>query len=396
MLGNRHYQDSFRAIQNSSKNHKSSLDLAISAVSNIFLSFLSRRPELEELGEEQFAVAVSLTRAALDDPTKITSDSTLISILLLSNFRSVMAYRSPVIMHYIGLAQILRARGPDYCNTEISQLCLQQVSGRLVDAVLGGSFIETNQLLEASRLLPKPVPDIEESPIVLLSSFVPHINQLRLKMESVSLGMGFDAEIVADILSFALETESELSKWPEMVNPTCQPMLSASLLSEFQSKCPHHPAETYYPQWADEYPSLIISQIWNSYRCLRIMVNTCISRCAALTRNYSLATSTEQICQEMVDNFCASVPFHIGSLSSRHASHPGNVQGNTSPSKLAALGAMLLMPKLRWIVGQHLTLRGGQMEWLQLQLSDVLQFYRMHGVRMSDDVATRASPILAQ
>lgn len=64
----------------------SGLRHAISAVYNGLYSFISKSKEMEQAAETSFAAAVSLARAALDDPIESKSDSTLLTVLLLSMF----------------------------------------------------------------------------------------------------------------------------------------------------------------------------------------------------------------------------------------------------------------------------------------------------------------------
>lgn len=73
------------AIMNES-DEDSSLKHAMSAVYNGFYSFTSKSKEMEEAAEASFAAAVSLARAALDDPVESKSDATLLTVLLLSMF----------------------------------------------------------------------------------------------------------------------------------------------------------------------------------------------------------------------------------------------------------------------------------------------------------------------
>lgn len=64
----------------------SSLKQAMSAVYNGFYSLISKSKEMETAAETSFVAAVSLARAALDDPVESRSDATLLTVLLLSMF----------------------------------------------------------------------------------------------------------------------------------------------------------------------------------------------------------------------------------------------------------------------------------------------------------------------
>lgn len=77
--------DSFTRVLNESADG-SSLRKAVLAVAYALYSFTKRSPEMKTRSEMFFGEAVSLTRAALNDPQKSQSDATLLTVLLLSMF----------------------------------------------------------------------------------------------------------------------------------------------------------------------------------------------------------------------------------------------------------------------------------------------------------------------
>ncbi|EED17412.1 hypothetical protein TSTA_112460 [Talaromyces stipitatus ATCC 10500] len=356
----------------------------MSATCNRFYSFVSQSKEMEVASETNFAAAVSLARAALDDPEESKSDATLLTVMLLSmfeNLSSVKAYRSPLKTHFIGLAQLLQHRGPDLLHSGISLFCLHQFYYRLAAVVLGGDLEAMRELLEISKSIRPPC---DMHPTNTLASFTTGLAYLRLRLEAINLCSGFDVQKITLLMSLALQLEGDLSRWVNDVPASCQPR--KKVLDIF----------LYYPDWEDKYPSLAVAQDWNHYRYMRIMTNIVISRCAALLRLYSKVAAADQACEQMVDEVLASVNFYIGPLKKYENDededddddyHPHRMSQDRVVDKkyaLGALGAMLLLPKLRWILQAEPSLRPKQRACLESRVKTMLKFYRAHGVENVD------------
>lgn len=136
--------------------------------------------------------------------------------------------------------------------------------------------------------------------------------------------------------------------------------------------------EEAFPEWVDTDTSFDLLHTWNLYWCLRIMADTYILCCTSAMGNSSSAHSPELICQEMVDEVCASVPIHIGSLNGKNGSSLSRASGIETlsdafdkPQGVKFLGAMYLMPFLRWILSWPLTLGPGQLGWVQRQTEKI-------------------------
>ncbi|KAE8553702.1 hypothetical protein EYB25_005084 [Talaromyces marneffei] len=368
----------FISIMNESDDD-SSLKQAISAVYNGFYSFMSKSKEMETASETSFAAAVSLARAALDDPVDSKSDATLLTVLLLSmfeNFCSVKDYRSPAKTHWIGLAQLLQHRGPESLDSSVSLFCLHQFYFRLAAVTLGGETETMKELLDLSKSIPLPC---NMQPTNNLASIAERLARLRLQLETINLCSRFDVQRTTLLMQLAQQIDGDLMRWPDYVPPSCHPKQKAL---DFYLN---------YPDWEDTYPSLAVAQDWNHYRYLRIMANIIISRCAAVLRLYSQAAAADQICEQMVDEVCASVIYYIGRLKLNYDDDDDEPdiqrkQAGCVDEKyaIATIGAMLLLPKLRWILQAEPSLRPKQRTCLQLHVKKILHFYRIHGVESVD------------
>lgn len=225
-----------------------------------------------------------------------------------------------------------------------------------------------------------------------LASLSASLAQLRLQVEDLNICSGFNAQRITLLMQIAKQIDGELMRWPNYVPPSCQP--KKAVRDSFPN----------YPGWEDIYPSLAVAQDWNHYRYLRIMVNIIMSRFAALMRLYSQAAAADQICEQMIDEVCASVVYYIGRLKIDN----DNIEDSnddeddeddeddmrkktTGPVEekyaIAAIGAMLLLPKLRWILQAEPSLRSKQKAWLELNVKKILRFYQIHGVENCGDTA---------
>lgn len=239
------------------------------------------------------------------------------------------------------------------------------------------------ELLDLSKSLPLPC---NMQPTNSLASISASLARRRLQLENLNLCSGFNVQQTTLLMQLAEQTDGELMRWPDYVPPSCQP--KKAVLDFFPN----------YPDWEDRYPSLAVAQDWNHYRYLRIMANIIISRCAALLRLYSQAAAADQICEQMVDEVCASIVYYIGRLKisdddDEDSENDVDDEDDTQKRKagrvdekyaIAAIGAMLLLPKLRWILQAEPSLRPKQKACLQFNVRKILRFYRIHGVANVD------------
>lgn len=236
------------------------------------------------------------------------------------------------------------------------------------------------ELLDAALLLP---PSYNEHSTTFPVSSVVSLARLRLRVEKVGIFSNLDVSTVEDILSTASQLDKELSRYPDHVPPSGQPKRSHSPISE-------NGASTNYPGWTDTYPSLASAQDWNYYRYQRIVLNMFISRCAALLRKYSLAASADQVCDQMVDEVCASVLFYTGALqkhfeSFRNDPHfvPEDMHDRSYAS--GAIGIMFFRPKLHWLVKWYPWLKPKQREWLEWHLDNIVHLLKPQTSSPQDD-----------
>lgn len=126
---------------------------------------------------------------------------------------------------------------------------------------------------------------------------------------------------ILQLIECCQHLDTALSTWrettPEDWQYTSQPNFT-SVLFDFSPE-----TSEVYPGNVDVYPDVWIAKAWNSYRTTRIFVQAMILRSAAwlaggdmqdprLISQIAGALQARQVIQEMVDEICASVPFHLG------------------------------------------------------------------------------------
>lgn len=243
---------------------------------------------------------------------------------------------------------------------------------------------QINEVLNASRPISEellgfsdmPPPSPSNNPAGLLCSLSWSVVHLRRKTELLTLTPTPGEEVLQSILTLAQQIDNDLSEWPGMIPITWRPVSSSASINQIS-----------YDGEADIYASLEVASVWNVYRCLRIMVNIAIFKCASTMDTVPAPYASATVCQEMVNGICASVPFHLDHhlIKHRHESSVDNpyeqrdYEDATLPDDdrvRRAIGAMYLMPRLHYILDQPLDLRNGQTEWIRGQVKSILGFFQ--------------------
>jgi hypothetical protein len=124
------------------------------------------------------------------------------------------------------------------------------------------------------------------------------------------------AEKVVHLMKAVSSLAAELAAWvrtlPELWSYKAVAHLDRCLGTDLESS-------DVYPGNVDRYCDIWISSMWNSYRCCRIISHAIRIQCIAwLASSLDYKSTTEciqsyQVVQQMVDEICATVPFHLGS-----------------------------------------------------------------------------------
>ena len=192
---------------------------------------------------------------------------------------------------------------------------------------------------------------------------------------------------IHELLRLALEVNSQLGEWAESAPESWTWQPAAGL------NCPTEKPREYfvYGKRIDFYVDLNMAGIWNSYRSTRILILSTVLDCISQVKEpidenllHHTAVAVRTI-QELIDDICASVPYHMGTkicagtIDKACVEYPFTTDAKFLPEqrrKAAALAGWLLLEPLK--AGLSVTsLRRGQKEWIKNQLVRVGRCYKV-------------------
>lgn len=190
------------------------------------------------------------------------------------------------------------------------------------------------------------------------------------------------------LLDQAIELNERLIKWTRTLPGDWKFVATDKL--EFPTGCLKH--HFVYQDRIDVYTDLSIATTWNSYRVTRLRVLTIILSCIAtlpepLTDAIRGQTFiARRSLQELVDDICGSVPFHLGTKICPGTDDRPSVEypyvirkaGQELRRSCAGLGGWeLIEPHYEPLKNALMVdcLRAGQKEWIIEQLSRIGRLY---------------------
>jgi hypothetical protein len=332
--------------------HGSPLSLATSALAVNLTFAWSVRGLDSELASTLHGKALTLTQAAINDPTQNTTDETLMTVLLLGTYdvlsRGSRSQR-PSGLHKNGALALVKHRGALNFETEVSRRLLIAVRHQVIRTAL-----QKAEQIPSDPAVWQNSGSMPENPATRLDVFAAELANLKALVESLKiptpsppsplqLSTGARAvsptscaetviKILRSALATALDLDARLAEWPKHIptfwHPTSVP--SPSCID------PSIVAAGLYDTSCDIYPSIYVAGLWNWYRALRVatikIIVTCQRRLIHVNFQGDLRTTTEhptETVQTLVDEFCASIPFHLGNRTS--PTPPDKLEGVAYP-----------------------------------------------------------------
>jgi hypothetical protein len=343
-----------------------------------------------QLGRKALGEALRLNHHAMEDPITCLSDETLMAVMLLDIIHKILCLvgrHTPTEVHLTGAAQLIKLRGPKNLENVLSQ------------RILAGVVSETAGKALSQRV---PVKTVVNS---LCSSG--QINNLTQSLDTATDLLNHLAERVANVqapirafvgcrslsenlragalLAAVLKIDQDLIDW-ECAIPSdwChQPAadMSAARLAAFQAYC----------TTIDIYSSVGIANTYNSFRMLRILVQTLAYE---ITCSYPQARASivpsgpldyASTVQRLVDDICASVPYCMGTRNvGMHSSEihfsaaKGMVQSFADRETSVQVGAWLLRAPLKTCATSEL-IDEQQRTWIVSQMDRIDDLYDLRG-----------------
>ncbi|KIW44975.1 uncharacterized protein PV06_03402 [Exophiala oligosperma] len=388
----------------------SALAQSVNAVAiNITQMWMSRYTD-SYLARQTYANAVGLLKTALADPVESKSDDTLAAVFLLDFYDSLNKRFVGFIdngTHQQGAVALLRHRGKENFKTPTSQRLFTALRSRHISySMQAGQRIALNEelLAEETAVLPSAKLDLINAELADL-----HV----LASEGAKAMNLTSIEFYKTIIRKALAIDKKLGAWRQSLPKSWQPVAVPS--SELH---PSIRAAGVYGDTVDVYSSLTVSHVNNASRssqvgALRLMA-LCKRELEALGVDVDprLGSHLTTRAQEVIDRFCASVPYHLGNRTTlrfphEHSEYPhvpeelrklanyvdpfGNPVEMTQEDHIraaAAIGGWFVMTPLTGFLKSPIlrgppakpgplvsSIRPGQLDWIRGQMQRLQNIY---------------------
>lgn len=388
----------------------SALAQSVNAVAiNVTQMWMSRYVD-SYLARETYSRAVSLLKTALADPIESKSDDTLAAVFLLDFYDSLNKRFVGFIdngTHQQGAVALLRHRGKENFKTPTSQRLFTALRSRHISfSMQSGQKVSLNEdlLAEETAVLPSAKLDLINAELADL-----HV----VASEGAQAMNLTPIEFHKTIIRKAWAIDKKLEAWRQSLPKSWQPV--AVPASELH---PSIRAAGVYGDTVDVYSSLTVSHVNNASRSSHMGVLRLMAICKreletlGVDVDPKLGPYLRFSAQEVVDRFCASVPYHLGNRTTlrfphEHSEYPhvpkelrklanyvdpfGNPVDMTQEDHIraaAAIGGWFVMtplsgflksPMLRW---PHTKpgplvryLRPGQLDWIRGQMNRLQKIY---------------------
>ncbi|MCJ1247066.1 hypothetical protein MMC30_004277 [Trapelia coarctata] len=371
---------------------------AVAAVASCMLEAWSQlKPDLPlSLSRLQYLKGVAALRNSLQS-TEVVGDDVLIAALMLDMYEQLRSFwmlkpnNSP---HMSGAMALVEYRRRVPFASETTQRVLLGARNQIVGRALSNMEpVPSNVSTWAD--MTQDVPKTPGFRLDDLNIEVANLQALALRLNSDTTVQDLS---VLGILKKATELDQRLLAWTSTIPDDWAPTRVSGLDCISQSVRD----AGLYQNHCDIYKSIFIVRTLNSHCCSRIKLQltilTCLKHLSKGNFNTALVTASEtalEIIQELADNICASIPYHlgdrmtIGRIDDKVAQYP-HIAGLSVPDDhyvgAAAFGGWLLTAQLSELLSPGVPLRVGQRHWIGGQMQRVRKIYAIQ--------PHKASPVL--
>lgn len=327
--------------------------------------------------------AVAALRKSLQN-TDGDGDDVLLAALLLDmyeNLRGFLWSRPVSSTHTSGIIAMVehRRRSPVVSKSPLSQRLIlgarNQVVGRAMNNV---HPLPSNVFAWASS-----APDVPNTTAFQLDELDIQLANIQGLTSQLDTSAAEGQHVSAwEVLKIAYETDQQYVAWARKIStvpvsvsgPECIPP-SVKEAGIYQDCC-------------HVYENIHIAYAFNCYRSSRIKLQLAILTCLSQLGNsigcIDGSLAAHEVIQDLVDEMCASVPFHlgdrtiIGRIDDKTVQYP-HIAGSPVPDEhyigAAAMGGWFLATRLGELLALKLPLRDGQRQWIGQQLRRVMKIY---------------------
>jgi hypothetical protein len=318
------------------------LSASIRAVGLAGLSNARQSSTVMEKAVQQYGRAIRLTNLSLQTSTA-TKDSTLLSVMMLNLFESVVKPAMPQAqrdlssrVHMKGATELVKLRGRNQFQNHVGIRMFRQLASQItIDCAQSGTAIPAEIMALRASVIDHLSP--AERPAWQLSQIVAGFVNIK-----AAIGSGVLSD-PADIIDSASHCDDDLVNLQQTMPPAFA----------FETIYVETSPLLIYENYCHIYQDFRVAQIWNLLRASRIICNEVIylnslCNCDSM-KTYvdrpSIAAKSQGsriVIQQMISEICATIPQQAGYLSSlRPRSQPsevaegsrqqGGVSGETRP-----------------------------------------------------------------
>ncbi|KAJ9627910.1 hypothetical protein H2203_003129 [Taxawa tesnikishii (nom. ined.)] len=283
---------------------------SVKAIGLAGLATLSGAPDLLEAARTRYTKAIRLTNAALQSPTEVKKDSTLLSVMILGNFEAIAGNDRQSLVswanHIDGAAALIGLRGRKQLFSADGRRLFIQVTSALVTSCL-----------QRSKPVPKHIKDLrEEAAKHVYDPTDPAWRIQDAMFKFTDLHAHTDHGLISDpeeILAKALEIEETIHSCTD----------GSRLYWQWETVYTDKDPDIVFAGYYHVYKSYGAAQTWNGIRAIRLMLHEMIRK----TIIYGMTSPSNpfadpkyhQLLQKSIDtefqmhaDILASVPQHLG------------------------------------------------------------------------------------
>ncbi|KAI9829494.1 MAG: hypothetical protein M1819_006314 [Sarea resinae] len=393
---------------------ESPLTAATLAVSLAVFGNNSSRPDLITRSRLKYGQALKRTREALQDPVVSKNNDTLMTILMFGLIESVTATPDSLPQwenHTDAAILLLKSRGKGVLRDEMCLRMLYTVQKQMIFHGIHGSrniselFHGKESALPSSADLPLPERSSPARRLTDLYLQIPDLQVLAMQLLQQPRNESF-VNSIKGLIDRALELDAALALWPSTL-PTTWKRTRHTRVKPTPGDSDNEILEE-YPKNVDTYTDIWTASVWNSYRVARMFTLSIIIRVISLSLGGSVLDpdfenkhpevllipaygQAKERLQEMVDEVCASIPYHIGYTTDTKASRELYESQKFRPSipdgilGAKALGGTFLISPLV-VARSAMTTPGDQRRWIRGRLMAIAQQYRANIAKILAEV----------
>ncbi|PYI01879.1 hypothetical protein BO78DRAFT_326544, partial [Aspergillus sclerotiicarbonarius CBS 121057] len=284
----------------------------LAALSNIYMS-----PRLMSTAREYYMSALSQTGHALNTAVLCKKDGTLAAVVLLGMFE-VMTCSDGLFMtrwmkHLDGAATLIEARGSEQlARPEGLELFSQLRAQIILSHIYRQKY--TSPVLGQLSLEAAKYRNEDDATVDRLSSVTIQLGNLCAAIKDGTINQ--PAEIVRAALRLDADLMSIISTTPASWNYNT---VNVALARGEPT------VDSIWGAQYHTYRNFTVSSFWNNYRSARLVLRELIVQAIGSSGDISLGnidgreqdelvSESQQISRQLVDDICASVPFHLGAV----------------------------------------------------------------------------------